>query len=93
MKRKLVALSGLAAMVEVHYTTNLNSPGSASGTGGDTEVEFGSGGSVDVLNLTVGVDIELGRKTLFRVAGVVPLSGSDDSFFDSEIQVLMQYNF
>lgn len=86
-------INGVAVLTEIHYTTNLNSPGILSGTGGNTDFQFGNGGGVDVVNLTIGIDTEVGSDTLFRVGGVVPLTGSDNNFFDSEIQAAVHYRF
>ena len=86
-------ISRVAASLELHYTTNLNAPARVSGTGGNTDFQFGTGGGGNIVNLTIGIDTELRSRTLFRVAGVFPLTGSDDSFFDSEIQVALQYRF
>jgi len=43
---------------------------------------------IDVLNLTAGLQAELGNTTDLRVAAVMPLSENDDErFFDTELQV------
>ena len=76
-------LTGLASVVELHYTTTLNDADSAnlnSAFIGNFENRY------DVLNLTAGIHSEWNVNTAVRVAVVVPLD-RDERFFDSETQV------
>jgi hypothetical protein len=76
-------LTGLASVVELHYTTTLNDADTANLTGGfigNLDNRF------DVLNLTAGVHSEWSGNTAIRIAVVVPLD-RDERFFDSEMQV------
>jgi hypothetical protein len=76
-------LTGLASVVELHYTTTLNDADSAnlgSGFIGNLDNRY------DVLNLTAGVHSEWSGNTAIRFAVVVPLD-RDERFFDSEMQV------
>jgi len=76
-------LTGLASVVELHYTTTLNDADTANLTGGfigNLDNRF------DVLNLTAGVHSEWSGNTAIRFAVVVPLD-RDERFFDSEMQV------
>tara|TARA_R110002072_G_scaffold303121_1_gene494564 strand:+ start:100110 stop:101549 length:1440 start_codon:yes stop_codon:yes gene_type:complete len=76
-------LTGLASVVELHYTTTLNDADTANLNGafiGNFENRY------DVLNLTAGVHSEWSGNTAVRVAVVVPLD-RDERFFDSETQV------
>lgn len=76
-------LTGLASVVELHYTTTLNDADTAILNGafiGNFENRY------DVLNLTAGVHSEWSGNTAVRVAVVVPLD-RDERFFDSETQV------
>ncbi len=76
-------LTGLASVVELHYTTTLNDADTANLNGaiiGNIENRY------DVLNLTAGVHSEWSGNTAIRVAVVVPLD-RDERFFDSETQV------
>ena len=76
-------LTGLASVVELHYTTTLNDADTANLNGaliGNRENRY------DVLNLTAGVHSEWSGNTAVRVAVVVPLD-RDERFFDSETQV------
>lgn len=78
-----VALTGLASVVELHYTTTLNDADTAKLSGafiGNFENRY------DVLNLTAGVHSEWNGNTAIRVSVVVPLD-RDERFFDSETQV------
>ena len=76
-------LTGLASVLELHYTTTLNDADTADLNGafiGNFENRY------DVLNLTAGVHSEWSGNTAIRVAVVVPLD-RDERFFDSETQV------
>ena len=76
-------LTGLASVVELHYTTTLNDADSANLDGGfigNLDNRY------DVLNLTAGVHSEWSGNTAIRFAVVVPLD-RDERFFDSEMQV------
>jgi hypothetical protein len=85
-------VEGIAAIVELHYTTTVN----------DTDlVQFPSDGvsgfmgnfnnRVDFLNLTGGIHFQIGPLSNLRIGCVVPLrSEAENRQFDSEIQV--QFN-
>lgn len=76
-------LTGLASVLELHYTTTLNDADTAFLNGafiGNFENRY------DVLNLTAGVHSEWSGNTAVRIAVVVPLD-RDERFFDSETQV------
>lgn len=76
-------LTGLASVIELHYTTTLNDADTANLSGtlvSNFENRF------DVLNLTAGIHSEWNSNTALRVAVVVPLD-RDERFFDSETQV------
>jgi hypothetical protein len=84
------AITGLAALAELHYTTSIqdadqvvipqiNSRPAVIGN------EFNR---FDVLNLTAGFDTEIANTTSLRVGAAVPVEGDfDDRFFDAELQV------
>lgn len=76
-------LTGLASVVELHYTTTLDDADTANLSGtfiGNFDNRY------DILNLTAGVHSEWSENTALRVAVVVPLD-RDERFFDSETQV------
>jgi len=87
--------TGLAGVCELHYTTIVQ----------DTDVVgLGNGpflsGSIsnsanrqDLLNLTSGLQAQLGPLTALRVGAVVPLRNTPDRVFDSEIQVSLNRKF
>lgn len=88
-------MTGLAGVVEVHYTTALN----------DTDTIFiqrdtalglitNPQNRFDVVNLTAGLNFLLGEMSNLRVAGVAPLGESvDRRFFDAEVQVQFNQRF
>lgn len=79
-------LTGLAGLLELHYTTTLNSTNAVSDR--DQIVTFASNsGRLDVLNLTVALHTEISRSTTIRAGFVTPLRGHDHRFFDSEFTV------
>ncbi len=79
-------LTGLAGLVELHYTTAINSADVV--LDNTTLVEFGGNtGSFDVLNLTLGLHTEIARSTTLRAGYATPLRGADHRFFDSEVTV------
>lgn len=76
-------LTGLASVLEFHYTTTLNDADTVNLSGAiisNFENRF------DVVNLTAGVHSEWNGNMAIRAAVVVPLS-RDERFFDSETQV------
>ena len=92
-------VTGLAALIEVHYTTTLNDTDTLFAT----PVGVGGGGHVmdltnpanrvDVVNLTAAVHAELAQYTSLRVGGIVPLRDPDDRFFDAEVAVQLIQRF
>jgi len=87
-------VTGLAGVVELHYTTTLQDADIVTGTTSSRFFSFGNfSNRVDVLDLTVGLHAELGNQTLCRVAGVVPLRTGDDRLFNGEVQVQLERRF
>jgi hypothetical protein len=39
----------------------------------------------DVVQVTAAIQATIGRRAVFRVGGVVPLTAQDDRFFDAEV--------
>lgn len=80
-------LTGLASVVELHYSTALNdahSPEFGFITVGNRDNRF------DVVNLTLGLHSEWHGDTALRLAAVVPLrSRGENRFFDAEFQVAL----
>ncbi len=87
-------VSGLAGILELHYTTTVQDAKIVSGTTSSRYFSFGNfDNRVDVLNLTAGLHAELVNHTLCRVAGVVPLRSGSDRLFDAEVQVQLERRF
>jgi hypothetical protein len=87
-------LTGVAAITELHYTSTIQDADVVdvtqfTSTGGTLQsILTNTFNRIDVLNLTAGLQAELGNTTALRVAAVVPLSDEfDERFFDSELQV------
>jgi hypothetical protein len=84
-------LTGLAALLEVHYTTTLQDSDidTASAGIGFPSVSFDLRhilGREDIVNLTAGLHAELMSDTTLRVAAAFPFS-EDERFFDAEVLV------
>jgi hypothetical protein len=88
-------LTGVAGMVELHYTTALqDSDVVAAPFPPFPSLAFSNfANRVDVLDLTVGIHSELTKSALCRVGAVVPLRTGDDRSFDSELQVQLEWRF
>jgi hypothetical protein len=91
-------ITGVAPMIEYHYTTTLQDADIVSGF--DTIydsfdiVQFGNQyNHVDVSNLTIGLHTELAGRNTVRVAGVLPLSQGHDRAFDAEVQVSLDRRY
>ncbi|HUG66324.1 MAG TPA: hypothetical protein VMM76_01155 [Pirellulaceae bacterium] len=84
-------LTGLAALVELHYTSTLNDTDIV---GGLPDVAFlESANRRDILNLTFGLHGQLTSNTDVRVGAVFPLRNKPDRLFDSEVQVQVNRRF
>ncbi|MCH7988792.1 MAG: hypothetical protein IID46_06515, partial [Planctomycetes bacterium] len=79
-------LTGLAAVLELHYTTALQDTDSVS-AGDGSLVLSNTINRFDVVNLTVGMHAQINRMTDVRIGGVIPLRNSQNRFFDSELMV------
>jgi hypothetical protein len=86
-------LTGLAAMVEYHYTTTLEDAEIVSGTDGSQILQFGNTlNRMDISDLTIGLHTELGKTTV-RVGGAFPLSGASNRLYDAEVHVSVNRRF
>ncbi len=74
-------VSGLAPMIELHYTTTMEDLDLGSFAGRGIFVEDLRR---DVLNLTAGMFFEIGSLSSLKVATVVPLKDDRDRVFDAE---------
>lgn len=79
-------LTGLAAILELHYTTALQDTDSVS-AGDGSLVLSNTINRFDVVNLTLGMHAQINRMTDVRIGGVIPLRNSQNRFFDSELMV------
>jgi hypothetical protein len=81
-------LEGIAAIVELHYTTTIHDtdrvPVTLPGTNGALANDPNR---IDLLNLTAGIHLQLAPLSNLRVGAVVPLRAAPDRLFDSELQV------
>jgi hypothetical protein len=86
-------ITGLAPMVEYHYTTTLENAPIVSGTDGYQFLQFGNTyNRQDISNLTVGLHTELGKTTV-RVGGAFPLSGTSNRLYDGEVLLSVDRRF
>ena len=79
-------LTGLAAVLELHYTTALQDTDSVS-AGDGSLVLTNTLNRFDVVNLTMGMHAQINHLTDVRFGAVVPLRNSQSRFFDSELMV------
>lgn len=81
-------LTGLAGLLELHYTTALNRADNV-----DLDfVHFGAGsGRFNVFNLTTGLQANIGRSTMVRAAFVTPIRDGTNRFFDSEVSLAIVF--
>jgi len=94
-------LTGLAAITELHYTSTIQDTDlvvidSQQGQGSANFIAALANpfNRIDVLNLTAGLQAELGNTTDLRVAAVVPLQEEiDKRFFDAELQVQLNRRY
>lgn len=83
-------LTGLAGLLELHYTTALTSADVVSDS--DQIITFGANtGSLDAINLTIGVHAEIARSTIIRAGYVTPLRSGNHRFFDSEFTIAVVF--
>ena len=82
--------NGLAAILELHYTTTLNEADRVD-TGGSQAFQ-NPFNHLDVLNLTAGLTFQNGL-TNMTIATVAPLRDDEEKLFDSEIQFQLERRF
>ncbi len=76
-------LTGLAGLIELHYTTALNSADVV--TDRNQIVTFGANsGRLDAVNMTFALHTEIARSTIIRAGYVAPLRDGNHRFFDHE---------
>ena len=83
-------ITGFAPLVELHYSTTLNDTDEIQENGFHIR---STSRRYNVLNLTAGAHIRLGRSTFITPAGVVPLRESDDEQFRYELALLVNHMF
>ncbi len=87
-------LTGLAGLIEVHYTTTLQDADVFSRTVAGRTLGVGNvWNRLDVVNLTLGLHAEFGPRCTLGVGGVVPLDDRPDRAFDAEVQVFLNYRY
>jgi hypothetical protein len=82
-------LTGLAPIIELHYSTTLQDTDVFSASGQSANDNFVSNpfNRMDVVNLTAGLRAELFGRSYLTVAGVAPLRKGDEKLFDAEFGV------
>jgi hypothetical protein len=88
-------LTGLAGVLELHYTTTAQDTDRVQLNGGNllNGSLSNSANRQDLLNLTSGLQAQLGAASSLRVGAVVPLRDQPDRVFDSEVQVSFNRRF
>jgi len=87
-------MTGLAGIVEFHYTTALQNADVVPGSLAGTNFQFGNlRNRFDLVNLTAGLHAELARRTTVRVAGAFPIATGPEKPFDAEVQVSVNRRF
>jgi hypothetical protein len=88
-------LKGLAGVLELHYTTTVQDSDVVGLNNGSflTGSISNSANRQDLLNLTSGLQAQLGALSALRVGAVVPLRDQPDRVFDSEVQVSFNRKF
>ena len=95
-------MTGIAAIAELHYTGSLNDADQFP-LGDATGVQVGlRENQFDVLNLTLGLQVEFSERWRINAAGVVPLRDrrfdalggrQEDRFFDGEFSLQLNRFF
>ena len=84
-------LQGIAALMELHYTTTINDADVLSTGAGTVGNLFNR---VDIINLTSGLHFQIGPWSNFRVGCAVPLNTSGENRqFDAEVQAQLNRYF
>lgn len=84
-------ITGVAPTLELHYNTALNTP---DGVRSDSGFQFGvNRGQIEVVNLLLGVTMELASRHTLAIGYGTPLGGGDDEQYDSQLRVLLNCHF
>lgn len=84
-------ISGIAPTMEIHYNTALDTP---DGVRSDSGFQFGvNRGQVEVVNLLLGVTLELASRHSLAIGYGTPVGGGNDEQFDSQLRILLNCNF
>jgi hypothetical protein len=87
-------LTGLASVVEFHYTTVLNDTDVIAISPPGIDFVFSNfANRMDIANVTVGIHTEISRHTTLRFGGVFPISDKTDRLFDAEVAVQLNRYF
>ena len=91
-------LTGIAPVVELHYTTTMQNSDFVTGPEGSIASTDPTAGGTDpgrrdILNLTGGLHFRIGQLSTLTVAAVVPLKTGVDREFDSEVVVQFDRHF
>lgn len=90
------ALTGLASVIELHYTSFLQEPQSVAytfNTGSGLIAFTNSPDQMNIVDLTIGLHAELAQQTLVRVGAAFPLTLEANRTFDNELQVQVERRF
>jgi hypothetical protein len=79
-------IRGVAGIFELHYTTTINDSDSVQ-AGGPSDVLNNPFNRLDVLNATVGMRVQVGRKGFATFGYVAPLRSAEESPFNGEFNM------
>ena len=93
--------TGIAAMAELNYSATLDETNVTSATSGNLTVSMANfANHQDIINLTLGLHVQVTELTNMRISAVAPLTGGGDKiglqrdrYFDSEVSVQVNRNF
>jgi hypothetical protein len=93
-QNKTRGITGIAPLVELHYTTTLQNADIISSSFSSSRLTYGNlANRIDVLNMTAGLTIVLGQNSYFTLAGTAPMNDFPNRFFNGEGIALYNWFF
>lgn len=87
-------VTGLAAVAELHYNAGLDDADTLRVHTGKTQFQFGpQRSSLNIVNGTFGLQLELFQRTALRVAGMVPVTDRRNRSFGNELMISLNHRY